>query len=80
MKCLKFYKNETKKRAYIRRWKQKYNKDKYPKHFWTISEIKLVLSHTLCDRDLSKKLQVSINSIQIIRWRYKNKWAWTIID
>lgn len=75
---LRFYKNETKKKAYIKRHKDRYYnknmencyKQRQP---WADYEIRLILFAPLSDTELSIKLHRSIKAIQVQRCRAKKK-------
>lgn len=71
-KCLKYYADSEKARAYRNR-QRKRNYDKCPgdprvsKSPWTDDEVKLVLDHTMTDREISKKIGRSVTAIQMKR-------------
>lgn len=77
MKRLKQYKNKEKAHAYKNR-QRKRNYDlgepKNPKTHKLFNEYEmfLILEHKLTDREIAKKINRTVRSIQIKRWGYKN--------
>lgn len=45
----------------------------YPKREWTTEEMNLILAHSIPDRQLSARLQRSVQSIQVMRCRLRSK-------
>lgn len=45
----------------------------YPRKEWTCEECRLVLEHSIPDRELSKRISRSVQSIQIMRSRLKKQ-------
>ena len=76
MKCVKFYKNEKKKKEYIKRNRERYY---YPsrdtaynnRNSWSQHDIIRVMKHEIPDKELAKEIGRSVSSIQIIRSKNK---------
>lgn len=45
----------------------------HPKREWTTEEMNLILAHSIPDRQLSARLQRSVQSIQVMRCRLRSK-------
>ena len=45
----------------------------YPKREWTTKEMNLILAHSVPDRQLSARIQRSVQSIQVMRCRLHSK-------
>ena len=45
----------------------------YPKREWTTEEMNLILAHSVPDRQLSARIQRSVQSIQVMRCRLRSK-------
>ena len=73
---VKFYKNEEKRKQYLKRNKKRYYSKNienctHKNNIWTDEEIKRILFAPKTDTELSIELNRSINSIQIKRSRAK---------
>lgn len=45
----------------------------FPPRPWTLSEIKIILAQDVTDRELSRRLNRSVQSIQVMRCRAKKQ-------
>lgn len=66
----KYYKT---RREQVRRWAQRTGSGQYPRRAWTEDENRLVLDHSITDRELGVKLRRSVLSIQVHRAYLKKK-------
>lgn len=60
-------KNRERYKEYKRRYRNKTGSGFYKKREWTLNEAILVLEHNVLDRELSKKMKRSVQSIQVMR-------------
>ena len=82
MNCKKYYENDPEKYVEMRNrqkraWRLRTGsapsiQERVNKGMYTCEEDKLVLAHSIPDRELAKKLGRSVQSIQIRRNRLKN--------
>lgn len=72
MKCLKLYKDQNKKREYIRRNKERYYKSSQETAYnsrstWTEDDIIKIIKHDIPDRELAPMIGRSVSAIQGMR-------------
>lgn len=79
MKCLRFYKDDAKRQAYVKRQYDRYygatsfaiNNNRR----WTEEEIALVMNHDITDKEIARKLGRSVHAVQLKRHYVGRKMA-----
>lgn len=77
-KCRNEYKDENLYKAYAARNRQaNYRRGNYrldnKRHTYTEEELQEIMEHTKTDRELAEKFKVTVQSIQLKRWRLKKQ-------
>lgn len=73
-KSVKLYKNEEKKKQYLKRNRDRYYRKNYENCYrarkaWTEAEIELILYSPMSDLEISKEIHRSLRAIQVKRHR-----------